>query len=217
VVLAVAAVAAVLLLVVHPFGHQAPKPVAQPSPRRPTATLRSVPPSPSGSPTPSFTPSPSPSPSPSGTFSRQQAASGLAALLARSVTDRDAVSAAYNGVLACGGGLSQDAHTFRGAAASRRRLLRQLTSMPGRSVLSQQMLGDLTTAWQSSMAADADFAAWAQDQAASGCTPNDQADPNFQAANGPDRQATASKRAFIRLWNPLAGTYGLTSYRQDEL
>ena len=84
-------------------------------------------------------------------------------------------------------------------------------------MLSQQMLGDLANSWQASLNADDDFAAWAQDQVSGGCSPNNQSDPHFQAANGPDLQATANKRAFIRLWNPVAQTYGLTTYKQNEL
>jgi len=79
------------------------------------------------------------------------------------------------------------------------------------------MLGYLTSAWRASLAADNDFAAWAKDQVKQGCSaPNNLLDPHYVAANGPDLQATASKRAFIRLWNPVARSYGLTVYRQNQ-
>ena len=123
VVLAAAALAAVVIVVVHPFGHRPPpRPISQSS-AAPTVDSRS------GSPSPS--PSQSGSPSPSSSLSAQQAAAGLAALLAKSVTDRNAVNAAYNDVQACGPNLAQDVRTFRHAASSRTRLLGQLTSMPG--------------------------------------------------------------------------------------
>ena len=133
------------------------------------------------------------------------------------MTDRSSVNAAYNDVLQCGPNLTQDAQTFSNAATSRQRLLSQLASMPGRPALPSQLLGDLTTAWQASIKADTDLAAWAQDQASGTCTPNSQSDPHFQAANGPDLQATAAKKAFTNLWNPLASTYGLTTYKQGDL
>jgi hypothetical protein len=47
--------------------------------------------------------------------------------------------------------------------------------------------------------------------------PNDQADPNFQAAGGPDGRATTAKKAFVNLWNPMAAPYGLPSYRRNQL
>jgi hypothetical protein len=211
VVLAAAALAAVVIVVVHPFGHRpSPRPISQSSPA-PTVNSRS------GSASPSPSQSGSPSPSPSSSLSTQQAAAGLAALLAKSVTDRNAVNTAYNDVQACGPNLAQDVRTFRHAASSRTRLLGQLTSMPGQSALSQQMLGDLASAWRASISADKDFAAWAEDQVKAGCSANNQSDPNFVAANGPDQRATTSKTAFIGLWNPVASTYGLTTYQQNQL
>ena len=57
--------------------------------------------------------------------------------------------------------------------------------------------------------ADSDYARWAQDQLADGCTSGGQSDPGYTAASAPNQQATASKTAFVRLWNPLAKTYGL--------
>jgi hypothetical protein len=77
------------------------------------------------------------------------------------------------------------------------------------------MLRDLTSAWQASLEADQDFEAWAQDQVSSGCVPN-QPDLHFQAANGPDLRATADKKAFLRLWNPLAVHYNLATYQQNK-
>jgi len=151
------------------------------------------------------------------TPSQQRAAESLAGLLAQSVTDRSSTVHAVNSVNQCGPTLSQDPQVFESAAASRRGLLSQLASLPGRSALSRQVLQALTGAWQASATADRDFARWAQDELSRGCTQNDQADPNFQAAAGPDAQATADKKAFVNLWNPIAAQYGLTSYAWNQL
>ncbi len=124
---------------------------------------------------------------------------------------------AVNSVSQCGPTLSQDPQVLDSAAAARQRLLSQLTSLPGRSALSGQMLQALTGAWLASATADRDFAQWAQDELSHGCTQNDQADPNFQAAAGPDAQATTDKKAFVNLWNPVAAKYGLTSYLWNQL
>jgi hypothetical protein len=202
----VAGLAAGVVVVAHPFGQRASPRSAPTSSPAPAAAVTS--PSPASSPPGSSSPPLS---------SAEQAAGSLAALLARSVTDRAGVDAAYNDVKGCGPHLTRDVRTFKYAAASRGQLLGQLATMPGRSALSQPMLGDLGSAWQASVAADDDFAAWAQDQVSGGCSPDNQTDPHFLAADGPDLQATAGKKAFIRLWNPVAQTYGLTTYRQNEL
>jgi len=124
---------------------------------------------------------------------------------------------AVNSISECGPTLSQDPQVLESAAASRQLLLSQLASLPGRSALPGQMLQALAGAWLASATADRDFARWAQDELSQGCTQNDQADPNFQAATAPDAQATTDKKAFVNLWNPIAAQYGLTSYTWNQL
>ncbi len=149
--------------------------------------------------------------------SEQQAATDLAGLLAQSVQDRSAIVAAAADVSDCGPTLSQDPQTFQNAAASRQQLLSQLADLPGSSTLPAVLLQDLTGAWQASEAADQDLGSWAQDEVSEGCTQNDQADPNYQAATTPDNQATADKKAFVSQWNPIATQYGLTTYQWNQL
>jgi hypothetical protein len=149
--------------------------------------------------------------------SERQAATDLAGLLAQSVQDRSSIVAAASDVAHCGPTLSQDPQTFQNAAASRQQLLSRLAGLPGRAALPAAMLQSLTGAWQASAAADQDLGKWAQDEVSRGCTQNDQADPNFKAAAGPDDQATADKKAFVGQWNPIASQYGLTTYRWNQL
>ncbi len=118
---------------------------------------------------------------------------------------------------ACGPNLSQDESVFTNAAASRHALLNELASMPDRSALPAGMLQDLTNAWQASEQADSDFAAWTQDEISQGCSTDVQADPNYQAATGPDDQATRSKMAFVSIWTPIASQYGLPQYQYNEI
>ncbi len=203
IIIVAAGIAAAAILTLHPFGHQAPPP----------ATSQSRSSSPSAT-HPSSSPSPN---SASGSLSLQhQAADSLAALVSQSAGDRNSVNTAYDDVMGCGPHLDQDIQTFRNSATSRQQLLSQLANMPARSALPVQMLQELTSAWQVSVEADNDFAAWAQDEASNGCATN-QSDANLQAATGPDRQATADKEAFLRLWNPLAAEYSLTTYQQGDL
>jgi hypothetical protein len=156
-------------------------------------------------------------PTPPSQSAQQRAAENLAGLLAQSVMDRSSIVNAASSVSQCGPTLSQDPQVFENASVARQRLLSQLASLPGRSALSGQMLQALTGAWLASATADQDFARWAQDELSQGCIPGDQADPSFQAAAGPDGQATAGKKAFVNLWNPTAAQYRLPSYRWNQL
>jgi hypothetical protein len=167
-------------------------------------------------------PPPSPAPSGSGLASappaEQTAAKGLAQLLASSASDRGAVVAAVNDVNSCGSGLSQDVQTFQQAVASRQQLVSQLSSLSGVSILPAQMIQDLSAAWQASIQADQDFAAWASDEnSGNGCTSDDSENASYQAASGPDNEATADKKAFVSLWNPIATQYGLATYIWNQL
>lgn len=182
----------------------------------PAAQRRSLPASATATPS-SATATPSSGTATPSAPSEQQAAASLAGLLAQSVTDRSSTVNAVNSISECGPTLSQDPQVLDNAAAARQRLLSQLASLPGRSLLSGQMLQALTGAWLASATADRDFAQWAQDELSKGCTQNDQADLNFQAAAAPDARATTDKKAFVNLWNPIAAQYGLTSYTWNRL
>jgi len=145
----------------------------------------------------------------------QQGATNLSALLAQSGSDRGAINSAYTDVMSCGSTLSQDQATFQQAAASRQSLLSRLATMPDASALPAGMISSLTQAWQASITADRDYAAWAGDESA-GCTPNG-SDASLSAAAGPDQQATTDKTAFVNSWNPIAQRYGLQTYAQDQI
>jgi hypothetical protein len=154
-------------------------------------------------------------PSSAAASARQQGADNLSALLASSVSDRGAINNAYNDVQSCGPTLAQDQATFQQAVTSRQSLLSRLGSMPDAAALPAGMISSLTQAWQASITADQDFAAWAQDESAN-CTPNG-SDANLSAATGPDNQATQDKTAFVASWNPIAQQYGLPTYSQGQL
>jgi eukaryotic-like serine/threonine-protein kinase len=148
---------------------------------------------------------------------RRQAAQALAALLAQSGTDRAAVTQAVNAVAGCSPGLSQDETIFSSAASSHQVLLGKLAALPDRSALPASMLQDLTAAWQASGQADQDFAGWTRDEISHGCSTNYQSDASYQAATGPDKQATKDKKAFAALWTAIANEYGLPSYKYNQI
>ena len=211
--LSVAVVAAVVvfLFLLHPFSHRetvndAANATGTTNPASPASATESA------SRTPSGTASAS-----SAAVSERQAASTVAGMLASSVADRTAIDNAYDDVDRCGPNLDGDAAVFTRAASSRRAMLAGLASLPGRSALPPALLSDLAGAWQASMSADQDFATWADDEATQGCVPDDTSDPGYQATVTPDNVANQFKAAFVAQWNPLASSYGLTTYQQTQL
>jgi hypothetical protein len=209
-VLSVAVVAAVVvfLFLLHPFNHHATVNDAANS----TGTTASASAAATSAPATSAARSASPA-----AVTEQQAASTVAGMLASSVDDRTAIDDAYNDVDSCGPNLDGDAAVFTRAANSRRSMIARLASMPGRSALPPALLSDLANAWQASLSADQGLATWASDEAAQGCVPDDTSDPGYRATVTPDNEANQDKTAFVAQWNPLATSYGLTTYQQDQL
>lgn len=145
----------------------------------------------------------------------QVAAQALSGLLTQSTSDRSSVQDAVADVGQCGD-LTQDQQVFQSAVSSRRQLLTELAALPDASALPEPMTQALAGAWQASIQADQDFAAWAQDESSNGCG-DSASDSNHQAATGPDDQATADKTAFVNLWDPIATQYGLQTYQEDQV
>lgn len=175
-------------------------------------------PSPHPATPPTTQPATQPDSGPASTPAAQVGAQNLVHLLAQSAADRSGVVNAVDDVNACGSGLAQDVQMFQQAADSRQQLLNELGTLSDGDALPAQMLQDLSDAWQSSYQADQDYAAWAQDENGSnGCTQDDSADPNLQAAAEPDHQATVDKTAFVDEWNRIAAQYGLPSYKWTDL
>jgi hypothetical protein len=160
--------------------------------------------------------SPSSRPSTGAVPTQKVAAQGLSALLAQSAGDRSAVVNAAGDVRQCGPDLARDSRVFGTAIASRQRLLAQLAALSDASALPAGMVQALTNAWQASVQADQDYAAWAQDEYSWGCTTNG-TDPNLAAAAAPSNEADAAKATFVNLWNQLARLYGLPTYQQVQL
>jgi hypothetical protein len=211
--LVLVAIAVPVMFVAHPFSGHGPG--IGPTPP-PPATASGAPASPASAASASPLTA-APTATATATASEQQAAESLASLLAQSVADRTAIDHAYDDVKGCGPDLSADAQVFENAAASRQQLISRLADLPFRSALPPQMLQELSGAWQASATADSDYAQWALDEGTGTCVPDDASDPNFQAASGPNEQATQDKLAFTRLWNQLADSYGLTRYGQGQL
>lgn len=67
---------------------------------------------------------------------------------------------------------------------------------------------DLTAALRSSLDADRDYLAWAQQELKLGCAPATQSGA-YNAAYNAGKQADAAKETFVQVWNPVAAQYGL--------
>ena len=67
---------------------------------------------------------------------------------------------------------------------------------------------DLIAALRNSLDADKDYLTWAQQQLNPECAPTAQSSA-YIAANNANYQASASKEAFIRVWNLVAAQYGI--------
>jgi hypothetical protein len=208
---ALVAAAVVFVLLLHPFGHHETAGNAAHSSRT-TPPASSSPPG--SSPTASASGSASPT---AAAVTERQAASSVAGMLTRSVSDRSAIVSADNDVASCGPNLASDAGVFTRAANSRTAILANLAAMPGRSALPAAVLNDLTKAWRASVAADQALARWASDESTHVCVPNDTGDPGYQASTAPDNEATKYKTDFTTQWNPIATRYSLTTYQPNQL
>jgi zinc-ribbon domain len=151
--------------------------------------------------------------------SASQEAAKINFLLAESSNDRNEIVSATNDISNCGN-LSQDESTLNSAAQSRQLLINelpklQIAQVPGGA----QLIAALTSAWQASRASDSSYAAWAGDLLQSGCTPgqSSQGDPNWQAAQTSDAQATSAKTQSAALWAPIATAYNLPQYTYSQL
>jgi hypothetical protein len=209
-----------IVLLLHPFSHHETVNDAANSTKTTPPTTSVAASSPTALASASSSPSASASASASvssAAVTEKQAASTVAGMLASSVTDRTAINNAYNDVYGCGPNLDGDAAVFTRAVSSRRSLLASLATMPGRTALPPALLGDLTKAWQASMAADQGFATWAHNEVTQGCVAGDTKDPGYQTTITPDNEATEYKTDFTAAWNPIAAQYGLSTYRQGQL
>jgi len=217
VVVVAAAVAAILLT--HPFSHPKAS-AASPGSGAGPATAAPSGGGPSGRGTasrPTGTASAGPASPSAAAGTEQQAATQVATMLARSVSDRSAVGGAAADVANCGPNLAADKKAFSKAAASRNALLASLKTVPGQAKLPAALLSELTAAWQASVTADQAYAQWAGDEIARGCVRNDTRDQGYQAASAADSAATKDKAAFTAAWNPVAARYRLTRYQPGQL
>ncbi len=150
-----------------------------------------------------------------GTGDPRQAAVAVDRLLVASEGNRSSVQQAVGQIASCAD-VTGAVHTLQAAAADREQLLTKLGGLD-LSALPRSMVDDLTGSWLSSLDSDISYARWGQDENRSGCTAGDYADPNYRAAMSTDNQASASKGAFLALWDPLAQSNGLPQWQSSQI
>jgi serine/threonine protein kinase len=154
------------------------------------------------------TPSRSPSASPSASVLASEQAAALNTLLTSSAAARTALHDAVRQVDACAN-LANAVSQLRGVVNQRvgedtRASSLPTSALPDGTAVKSELIGALST----SLAADRDYLAWAQQQQAGGCTPSNQSSA-YNAAYGASQQANAAKEAFVQLWDPVAAKYGI--------
>ncbi|MFJ6851437.1 hypothetical protein ACIQM3_13005 [Streptomyces sp. NPDC091271] len=158
---------------------------------------------------------------PSASVEETAQARALDSVLEESAGYRTSVQSAVDDTSTCGAtsGLEQSATTFREAATARGELaddvpaltLDQVRRGPDIKVLLQEAL-------RLSATVDTHFADWATALDDGSCAPSSttqQAD--YVLATGDANDAAASaKQDFVDVWNPIAETYSLRSWRADQ-
>jgi hypothetical protein len=143
------------------------------------------------------------------------------ALLDRSATAREIVARAAGALDACRISPTTAAAQFDRAAQLRGGLVADAGVLSTPATTAVPGGGDIVTSFSTvqrlSERADGAFSAWAKDVAQAGCTSTAPHTSNWVAANGYSTQATAAKREFIAIWNPLAARQGLRARPEGQL
>jgi hypothetical protein len=144
-------------------------------------------------------------------------AKALNALLDQSAAARSSIAGGVNDISSCRN-VAAGVQIFQTAGSRRQQLLdklqrQSLTLLPNPDALRSA----LSAAWQNSIQADAQYAAWGTDLE-SGCTSSTSTDDShWRAAQSIDQSSTAAKRQFAELWNQIAAQFGLPLQNADSI
>jgi len=168
---------------------------------------RSTPDTPAGSSpavsSPAATSAPSSSSAP--TLASRQAAA-VNNLLTSSTATLKALKGAVSEIRDCTN-LSSAVHQIQNVVNQRSAEYNQASALSTSALANgPTMKSDLIAALRNSLDADKDYLTWAQQQLNPECAPTAQSSA-YIAANSASHQASASKEAFIRVWNPVAAQY----------
>jgi hypothetical protein len=139
--------------------------------------------------------------------------------LIQSASARSAVVTALNNVDSCSESPGNAEATLQQAITTRQNILQGLSTLSTSDLPNgPKLVSDFTTAMQNSLNADNDYHAWLADLVNEGvsCPSNSGQDPNYTNAVSVDTASTASKQAFVAIWNPMAPQYGQQTYSYSD-
>jgi hypothetical protein len=171
-----------------------------------------------GSPGPASSPGTSSSPS-SPTQSPASVMTTLGTYLARSASVRPAIQPAIDGVRTCSQTPASGQASMQQAINTRQDILNGLRTLsPSRLPNGAQLISALTAAMQQSVTADRHYQNWMADFARLGyaCGSDPSQNTNYLAGQNASAQATAAKKAFLDIWNPMAPSYGQKTYSHTD-
>ncbi|MFI6639466.1 hypothetical protein [Streptomyces sp. NPDC050504] len=146
-------------------------------------------------------------------------AEALDKLLADSGNSRGAVIRSVEAIKSCGD-LDKAAADLTDAARQRRDLVTRLQGLTVDKVPQHaQLSAALTKAWNASASADDHYAAWAKQAKSKKVCRHGKARGTDRAAEGnrASGEATGAKQEASRLWNAVAGKYGLSNRQPSQL
>lgn len=155
----------------------------------------------------------------SASTSEQAQLTRLTSQIQRSLSARAAVAAATQSVGGCTMAPSRGIGAMNKAIREREAIMSRLGTLSLSAVpAGQQLVADFGQVLQQSIRADQGFVGWMRDIQSSGsCPVSTSSDNAYQLGMQASRRASAAKRRFVALWNPLASQFGQPTFRASQI
>ena len=139
----------------------------------------------------------------------------LGTYLARSASVRPVIQPAIDGVRACSQTPASGQASMQRAISTRQDILNGLRTLsPSGLPSGAQLISVLTAAMRQSVTADRHYQNWMADFDACGSDPSQ--NTNYLAGQDASAKATAAKKAFLDIWNPMAPRFGQKTYSYQD-
>lgn len=149
------------------------------------------------------------------TDTREEQATALHTLLAQNAGRRSGVSDAVQSMMNCSD-LQENRQVFEGAADARAGLVEKLDTL-SLDQLAGALASDLRRAWQSSEEADRAYVRVVDDVSRDCSTSAVTGSSAWQDAVSASADATAAKKDFVAVWNPVAREFDLETFAWSDL
>ncbi|MCC3653386.1 hypothetical protein LIX60_18340 [Streptomyces sp. S07_1.15] len=149
------------------------------------------------------------------TDTREEQATALHTLLAQNAGRRHGVSDAVQSMMNCSN-LQENRQVFEDAADARAGLVEKLDTL-SLDQLADDLASDLHRAWQSSEEADRAYVRVVDDVSRDCSTSAVTGSSAWQDAVSASADATAAKKDFVAVWNPVAREFGLETFAWSDL